>query len=78
LNQYLPGHSRAGVHLSRGQFCTEHWWDEDIEAFRYELDALKRPERDQDGTAVDADAAVSEFFQKKKKRAADVKEVSDV
>ena len=56
--------------------CIEHWWDEDVQAFRNELDALKRPVCDQDGAAVNTDAVVSEFLQRKKKKVADIKEVS--
>ncbi|KAI0250347.1 hypothetical protein BJV78DRAFT_591563 [Lactifluus subvellereus] len=70
------GHSRAGVHRSWGQLCIEHWWDEDVEAFRDELNSLKRPACDQDGftATVDTDAVISEFFERKKKSAADIKE----
>jgi hypothetical protein len=76
LTQYFVGHSRASIHRPWGQMCIEHWWNEDVQAFRNELDALKRPAYDQDGAAVDTDAAVSEFLQRKKKKAADIKEVS--
>jgi hypothetical protein len=56
--------------------CIEHWWNEDVQVFRDELDALKRPACDQDGAAVNTDDIVSEFLQRKKKKAADIKEVS--
>ena len=58
--------------------CIEHWWDEDVEAFRDELNALKHPACDQDGVTatVDRDAVVSEFLERRKKKAADIKEVS--
>jgi hypothetical protein len=53
-----------------------HWWDEDVTALTAELDALKNCGCGPDGVVVHTDAAVSEFFERKKKEVAANTEVS--
>ncbi len=47
-----------------------HWWDEDVTALTAELDALKNRGCGPDGVVVHTDAAVSEFFARKKNEVA--------
>jgi hypothetical protein len=63
----------SGIH-SR-PWCKEHLWDEDVKAFRAEFDSLSSRILDPDGSPDEMEALFSEFLEKKKKQAADIREV---
>jgi hypothetical protein len=56
--------------------CTRHWWDEDVAAFKTELNALKNTTVDSDGNIADVGANVLAFLARKKEGVAAVTEVS--
>lgn len=68
------GYARSAIHPPRSP-CIRHWWDEDVKAFRAELDALKRTTCTPHGVLADTETLVSEFLERKKKEVADIQEV---
>jgi hypothetical protein len=55
--------------------CTEHIWDEDVMEFRAEFNALAPRVLDPDGSPDEMESLFSGFLERKKKQAADIREV---
>ncbi|KAI0250352.1 hypothetical protein BJV78DRAFT_1220121 [Lactifluus subvellereus] len=71
--RFDTGYTRSTIHPPRSP-CIRHWWDEDVKAFRAELDALKRTSCNPDSVLADTETSVSEFLARKKKEVADIQE----
>ncbi len=52
-----------------------HWWDEDVTALSTEVDALKTGPCGSGGAVADKEAAISEFFARKKEEVTAITEV---
>ena len=59
-------------------WCTEHLWDEDVKAFQAEFNMLAPQILDSSGSTDDAEAIFSGFMERKKKMAAEVKQVCHI
>ena len=56
--------------------CARHWWDEDVEAFKAELNALEYPVGASEGGITDVGVNVLTFLARKKEEVKAIREVS--